>query len=757
MPLTRIEPGASLALSREQPVVCVPVFGGFEAYVQCIQSVFAHTPKDVPILVADDASSDERIVRLLEELDAKNVLDHDVHYLRQPQNVGFVANVNAAIGSTAPADLVILNSDCVVSAGWLEGLREAAYADSRTATASALTNHGTILSVPERNAPSPSLQQGLTIAEAARVVRERALRLRPEVPTALGHCFYVRRSALELVGDLDERFSPGYGEEVDFSQRCLLHGLKHVVADDVFVFHKGKVSFTDEATALQEEHEDVIAERYPYYHDAVHELASAETGTLARAIGVARRALCGLTVTIDGRILGPHLMGTQLVVLELVWALAQRRDVQLRVVVPRNLGDYAKELLDDLTGVELLAVDEVDTALRSDVAHRPYQASAPGDLELLSALGDRVVISHLDLIAYDNPGYFADFADWDRYRSLTREALSFADRVVFISATAAAEAQAAELIDDEHLAVVHPGTDHQLAALGRPPERPRGVDEAAEGFLLVLGTDYRHKNRLFALRLFAELRREHGWTGKLVLAGPRVPFGSSVPDEASFLAENPELAEDVSYLGAIGESEKSWLLERAGAVVYPSTYEGFGLVPFEAATSGVPCLFAPVTSLLEVLPAELARLVPWDAAASARNATGILDGDGRESLVSGLQKAAKAYTWAGTAEQTVAVYEDAIAAPSRPLRSRSLDIASVENRLELLEKRAERSEEQYAELVEAIGEDGLSLVGPNGVLPHDLRRPLLAIAVRPWLRGPILGTLRLPYRLMYRLRHRDGR
>ena len=511
MGLTRIQPGETLGARGEQPVVCIPVYGGYEAYLECVHSVLAHTPKGVPILVADDASRDLRIAGFLDDLAAREVLEHEIVYFRQPVNVGFVGNANAAIASSAPGDPVILNSDCVVSAGWLEGLREAVYADSRTATASALTNHGTILSLPDRNAPNAGLPSGLSVDSAARAVRDHALRVRPEVPTALGHCFYIRRSALELVGDFDECFSPGYGEEVDFSQRCILRGLKNVVADDVFVYHRGKGSFTEGASGLQEEHEDLIAERYPYYHQSVRDFAAAEWGPLPRAIGVARRALRGLSVTIDARILGPHLMGTQLLVLELLWALAQRDDVRLRVVLPPAPGAYAQELISELGDVERLSVDQIGAVARTDVAHRPYQVSSPEDLEILALLGERVAISHLDLIAYDNPGYFPGFQEWDAYRRLTWQAFGLADQVLFISRTAAEEALASELVEEERVAVVHPGTDHRLAGFRHPARRPRGVEDGTDGFLLVLGTDYRHKNRLFALRLFAELRRRHGW------------------------------------------------------------------------------------------------------------------------------------------------------------------------------------------------------------------------------------------------------
>ena len=58
----------------------------------------------------------------------------------------------------------------------------------------------------------------------------------------------------ELIGDFDSEFTPGYGEEVDFSQRCRANGLCHVVADDVFVLHHGGGSFTEDGkpTPVQE-------------------------------------------------------------------------------------------------------------------------------------------------------------------------------------------------------------------------------------------------------------------------------------------------------------------------------------------------------------------------------------------------------------------------------------------------------------------------------------------------------------------------
>ena len=167
---------------------------------------------------------------------------------------------------------------------------------------------------------------------------------------------------------------------------------------------------------------------------------------------------------------------------------------------------------------------------------------------------------------------------------------------MFPSAHARDDALAEDLLEHDRTDVVHHGVDHTVTA------SPRGIAVAPAGIermppdaqlVLCLGTDFRHKNRIFALRLLDELRRRHDWRGWLVLAGPQVAFGSSVSDEDALLARRPELADAVLRLGAVSEAEKAWLLGRANLVAYPSVQEGFGLVPFEAAEHGVPVYGRP--------------------------------------------------------------------------------------------------------------------------------------------------------------------
>lgn len=741
MKLTPITPEASLGAARGDVVVCIPVYGGHEQFVACLHSVLAHTSEDVQILVCDDASPDRRSAAFVRSLAEAGGGAHRVSYLRRERNLGFPANLNGAFAMTAPADVVILNSDCVVAEGWLEGLRDAAHCDSRVATATALTNHGSIVSVPER-VPLPSLPPEWTLDEAAAAVRAASLRLRPRIPTAIGHCVYVRRSALELVGDFDLAFSPGYGEEVDFSQRCLHSGLSHVVADEVLVLHHGGASFSENGrrNPVQDEHERVIQTRYPYYHDAVRDLERDATGPLARALGAARRALRGTSVVVDARILAGPMTGTQLQVLEVIAALARTGRLRITAIVPDDLGDYAERTLQALPGVRLVERTTVtDEGLpRADLVHRPYQISTDEDVSFLAPLGERLIVTNQDLISYHNPSYFASGVKWRGYRRLTRSALAVADRVVFISEHARDEALAEDLLDPARASVVHNGVDHTVTVAVAEPTAPRGAARLPEGApaILCLGTDFRHKNRLFTLRLLEELRSRHDWPGYVVLVGPHVERGSSAPDEAEWLALHPAAAERVVELGAVSEAEKAWLYERCSLVLYPTVHEGFGLVPFEAADHGRACLWAAGTALAEVLPPAAAGIVAWDAAATADHVIALLaDAGARERSIAEVRDAAETLTWDRAAEQLLDVYRQTCDAPAAPA-------SAVERRQGYMQG--------------LLSEDAMRLIGPDGALPAELERPLLALATHPQISAPLFGAMRLGYRAGYVWRRRLG-
>jgi glycosyltransferase involved in cell wall biosynthesis len=516
------------------------------------------------------------------------------------------------------------------------------------------------------------------------------------------------------------------------------------VADDLLVLHHGGASLAPDGkpNPVKEEHERMLAARYPYYHDMVRALEQDVTGPLARSLSAARRALKQLSVVIDARILAGPMTGTQLHVLELIAAVARRGEVRVTALLPLEVSSYVVAVLDTLPDVRQVRMRSARTAPieRQDIVHRPFQVSGPYDLTLLAQLGDRLVVTHQDLIGYRNPSYFHSFGKWEDYRRLTRRALAVADQTIFFSAHARADAIAEDLIEPHRASVVHIGVDHTLAKIAREPVAPRGASRLpADAELIVcLGTDFRHKNRVFALRLLDELQRRHEWNGRLVFVGPRVECGSSAPDEDELLVLAPRVGDSVVDLAAVEEEEKAWLLHRARLVLYPTVYEGFGLVPFEAADYGVPCLWAEGTSLSEILPDSAAGIVPWDAAASADRALELLrDEAARERNIAAIRAAAAQLTWDASAARLLDVYRAVCDEPPSPT-------SALERAGGLMH--------------EGVSEDALRLVGPDGMLPRDVERPLLALASHPQIGSPVFRAIKAGYRASYRWRRsRPGR
>ena len=255
------------------------------------------------------------------------------------------------------------------------------------ATASALTNHGTIVSIPHRNQPVPNIPQEWSLEAAAEAIRSESTVTHPTLPAAIGHCLYLRRSALELVGGFDEAFAPGYEEEVDFSQRCIRHGLspragrrRVRVAPRARLVHERR-----RAEAPGQTHHELIADALP----VLRRLGQRGGGGVRHAAALgrwppARRALRGMpSITIDGRILTAFMTGTQLHVLEIIVALHELEPMPIRVIVPPDLGDYAADVLAGLERVRLVTEEQALAEPPTDVVHRPYQVSSYDDLRLL--------------------------------------------------------------------------------------------------------------------------------------------------------------------------------------------------------------------------------------------------------------------------------------------------------------------------------------------------------------------------------------
>lgn len=225
--------------------VIIPVYSGYEETKKCINSIIkSKNNVDYRILIINDKSPEKKIDEFLNSIRHEKII-----VLLNENNLGFVKTVNRGM-KYSNKDVILLNSDTIVTDFWIDKLYRAAYSRENVGTVTSLTNNGTIASVPIFNVDN-ELPKGYTIDEFSKLVERVSKKNYPVIPTAVGHAMYIRREVIDNIGYFDEEtFGLGYGEEEDFSCRVVKSGFKNILADDTFIFHFGSTSFKSDKEKL---------------------------------------------------------------------------------------------------------------------------------------------------------------------------------------------------------------------------------------------------------------------------------------------------------------------------------------------------------------------------------------------------------------------------------------------------------------------------------------------------------------------------
>lgn len=119
---------------------------------------------------------------------------------------------------------------------------------------------------------------------------------------------------------------------------------------------------------------------------------------------------------------------------------------------------------------------------------------------------------------------------------------------------------------------------------------------------------------------------------------------------------------NIIFTDFIPNEERDWLYTHATAYVFPSLMEGFGLPGLEAMTYGTPVISSNATCLPEIYGDAAEYFDPYnvtDMADAIRRV--IADPSLQETLRQKGKKQVEKYSWQRMAEQTLAVYQAALA------------------------------------------------------------------------------------------------
>ena len=181
-------------------------------------------------------------------------------------------------------------------------------------------------------------------------------------------------------------------------------------------------------------------------------------------------------------------------------------------------------------------------------------------------------------------------------------------------------------------------------------------------FLLYVGNAYPHKNLEVLLRVFSKLIIKKPEL-RLVLVGKEDYFYDRVRDNARALNiwQKENINSPVIFPGYVPDAQLEILYSEAGAYIFPSLYEGFGLPPLEAMARSCPVLSSNRTSLPEILGEAALYFDPENETEMIEKIWQILNEEElRQALIiKGLEQVKK-YSWWQCAVETLAVYKQAL-------------------------------------------------------------------------------------------------
>lgn len=217
----------------------------------CLTSVIEQTKRPFTLYLVNDGS-DEATTVYLRQFAAGCA---SCLLLENPVAEGYTRAANKGLRASTADYVVLLNSDTIVSASWLDKVIECGESDPHLGLIGPLSNAASWQSIPECYSPDGewainALPVGYSVNDMARLVETVSEKQFPRVPFVNGFCFAIKRALIAAIGYFDEEaFPKGYGEENDYCLRAAQAGYAIAIADHCYVYHAKSKSYTPEGRA----------------------------------------------------------------------------------------------------------------------------------------------------------------------------------------------------------------------------------------------------------------------------------------------------------------------------------------------------------------------------------------------------------------------------------------------------------------------------------------------------------------------------
>jgi glycosyltransferase involved in cell wall biosynthesis len=295
---------------------------------------------------------------------------------------------------------------------------------------------------------------------------------------------------------------------------------------------------------------------------------------------------------------------------------------------PVRAGNRPWRLVWEQTGLSLAAA-----RLKLDVLF------SPGFTSPLWCPCPKVTVIH-DLQHKRQPQNFG-WLELVAWRATVWASARFSRDIVTVSENSRRDILAVYGLRPERVQVIRHGVEKELF------DPPRAARPEPWPYLLSISTIHPHKNWARWLEAYRRLVAE-GLPHHLVIAGLKGNFAA----ELDALVETMRLRDRVHPTGWIPRGQLRDLLKHADALVFPSTFEGFGMPVIEAMAAGVPVACSDIAPLREVAGEAAVLFDPLSVESIAQAVRRALsEPDWREAG----RRHVEGFTWRRAAEATLRV------------------------------------------------------------------------------------------------------
>jgi GT2 family glycosyltransferase len=213
-------------------------FNSGEYLSKCLDSIKSiENEANISTIVIDNNSSDDSLTNAQSKF-------KEVKFVKNTDNVGFSKGYNPTLKSLKTEYVLLLNPDCILEKGVITKTLEAFDNDKKTGaiTPKIILSNGKIDLTAHRGFPTPWASLLYVFGDDSLYhLTDKMSGQIHEVDSITGAFFLTKKSILDEVGYLDERFFL-YGEDIDLSLRIKNQGYKILYDPEVKIIHNKGIS-----------------------------------------------------------------------------------------------------------------------------------------------------------------------------------------------------------------------------------------------------------------------------------------------------------------------------------------------------------------------------------------------------------------------------------------------------------------------------------------------------------------------------------